>query len=252
MHSVSDYQATPGEGEEGVVDGRSVWIGRPELLTQRAPDLAQQNIERVATLRQAGKTVSAVLIDNTVSLFAFEDTVREASAECVRTLRAQGVARIEMLTGDHRTIAGQLASELNLDDFHAELNPEDKVEITKRLSETYGAVVLVGDGINDAPALAHADVGIAMGSMGADVALEAADIVLMKDRIERVAWLHRHARRTAAIVGQNLTLAIGVIVVLSVLTVTVGVPLPLAVISHEGSTVLVAINALRLLRTQDN
>lgn len=252
VQSVSDYQATPGEGEEGVVAGRSVWIGRPELLTQRAPDLAQENIERVATLRQAGKTVSAVLIDNTVSLFAFEDTVREGSAECVRKLRAQGVARIEMLTGDHRTIAEQLASELKLDDFHAELNPEDKVETTKRLSEAYGAVVLVGDGINDAPALAHADVGIAMGSMGADVALEAADIVLMKDRIERVAWLHRHARRTAAIVGQNLTLAIGVIVVLSVLTVTVGVPLPLAVISHEGSTVLVAINALRLLRTQDN
>jgi Cd2+/Zn2+-exporting ATPase len=184
-------------------------------------------------------------------LLAFQDTIRAGAADCTERLRQQGIKRIEMLTGDHEIIARQVASSLGLDGFLAELAPEDKLTAMRKLRSQYGTLVLVGDGINDAPALAHADAGIAMGSMGADVALEAADIVLMKDRIERVAWLHQHARRTASIVRQNLTLAIAVIGVLSVFAVLGSIPLPLAVVGHEGSTVLVALNALRLLRTRD-
>ncbi len=157
-----------------------------------------------------------------------------------------------MLTGDHQIVAKQVASRLGLDGCLAELKPEDKVTATESLRDQYGALILVGDGINDAPALAHADAGVAMGSMGADVALEAADIVLMNDRIEGVSWLHQHARRTARIVRENLLLAIAVIAVLSVFAALGHVPLPLAVIGHEGSTVVVALNALRLLRTPPN
>ena len=156
-----------------------------------------------------------------------------------------------MLTGDHEIVAGKVAERLHLDGFLAALKPEDKLTAVEKLRAKYGTVVLVGDGINDAPALAHADVGIAMGARGAEVAMEAADIVLMKDRIEDIAWLHGHARRTASIVRQNLTLAIGVITVLSVFAALGDIPLPLAVVGHEGSTVVVALNALRLLRTHD-
>lgn len=267
-YTVTDYSSTPGEGESGVIEGRSVWIGRPELVGKHTPDQAVA-VDRTEQLRREGKTVSSIVIDRavaaggevaarrevavrrTVGLLAFQDTIRAGAVDCTERLRQQGIKRIEMLTGDHEIIARQVASTLRLDGFLAELAPEDKLTAMRKLRSQYGTLVLVGDGINDAPALAHADAGIAMGSMGADVALEAADIVLMKDRIERVAWLHRHARRTASIVGQNLTLAIAVIAVLSVFAVLGSIPLPLAVVGHEGSTVLVALNALRLLRTRD-
>ena len=260
-HAVTDYKATPGKGEAGISNGRSVWIGRPELLS--IADCKLPIAERTEKLRQEGKTVSAIVVDEadaasascggrTVGLLAFQDTIRSGSAECVERLRRQGIRRIDMLTGDHEIVARQVATSLRLDGYMAELAPEDKLAVTRKLRSEYGTVVLVGDGINDAPALVSADAGIAMGTMGTDVALEAADIVLMKDRIEGVAWFHRHARRTAGVVRQNLILAVTVIATLSVFAVLGAIPLPLAVVGHEGSTVLVALNALRLLRTRED
>jgi len=246
---VQEYRSTPGAGETAVVAGQRVWIGRPELVAEFAPGGAANAVrERCRRLREQGKTVSAVVVDSHVGLFAFADTIRDEAAECVQRLRRRGVGRIEMLTGDHEIVARRVAEDLGLDGFRAELKPEDKVAATKKLRDDYGSIVLVGDGVNDAPALVTADVGVAMGSIGAEIALEAADVVVMKDRIERVAWLHGHALRTAGIVKQNLSFAIGVIAVLSVFAVLGSVPLPLAVVGHEGSTVLVALNALRLLR----
>ncbi len=247
---VTDYRVTPGEGEAGVIDGRPVWIGRLDLVAKYAkqgvPDCVN---ERAGQLRREGKTVSALAIDGRVGLLAFQDTIRDGAADCVAQLEKQGIRRIEMFTGDHELIAQQVASRLGMAAYRAELAPDDKVSAMADLASQHGTLVAVGDGINDAPMLAGADVGVAMGAMGADVALEAADIVLMKDRIEAVAWLHRHAIRTAGIVRQNLALAIGVISVLSVFAILGTIPLPLAVIGHEGSTVVVALNALRLLRT---
>jgi Cd2+/Zn2+-exporting ATPase len=249
---VTDYRATPGEGEEGVIDGQSVWIGRPEMLAKYAERGISDNVrERAEQLRREGKTVSALAVDGTVGLLAFQDTVRDGATGCIAQLKRQGIGRIDMLTGDHDIIAQRVASTLGLSGYRAELAPEDKVTAIAELGSECGTLLAVGDGINDAPLLARADVGIAMGAMGADVALEAADIVLMKDHIESVAWVHRHARRTAHIVRQNLILAIGVICTLSVFAVTGSIPLPLAVVGHEGSTVLVALNALRLLRTAE-
>ncbi len=247
--AVSDYRSTPGEGVAAVIEGRDVWIGRPESVGQHSPIASQDTAERADSIRRQGKTASALVIDGKVSFLAFEDTIREKAAQCVQRLRHQGIRWIEMLTGDHEIVAEKVASRLQFDGYHAALTPEDKLSAVENLRTKYGLVVLVGDGINDAPALVHADVGIAMGARGVDVAMEAADIVLMKDRIEDVAWLHHHARRTAGIVRQNLALAIAVIATLSVFAVMGSIPLPFAVVGHEGSTVVVALNALRLLRT---
>ncbi len=246
---VTDYHSTPGDGAAGRIEGRSVWIGRPESVGQHSPNAGQDAAGRAERFRREGKTASAMVIDGAVTFLAFEDTVRNHAAQCVERLRRQGIRRIEMLTGDHATVAEKVASRLQFDGYRASLAPEDKLKAVDELRVAHGSVVLVGDGINDAPALTHADVGIAMGARGVDVAMEAADIVLMKDRIEDVAWLHRHARRTAGIVRQNLTLAIAVIAALSVFAAMGNIPLPLAVVGHEGSTVVVALNALRLLRT---
>lgn len=250
LPAVHEFRYVPGEGSQGRVEGHDVWVGRPESAIRHAPgaDLRAMGA-KVDEIREHGQTASALLVNGAVGLLTFADTVREEAAECVRALRRQGVQRVEMLTGDHEATARLVSATLGLDGHRAALKPEDKVNALRDLRTQHGTLVLVGDGINDAPALAHADTGIAMGAMGADVALEAADIVLMKDRLEGVAWLHAHAIRTARIVRQNLTFAIGVIAALSVFAVLGEIPLPLAVVGHEGSTILVALNGLRLLRT---
>ncbi|MBI1826612.1 MAG: cation-translocating P-type ATPase [Planctomycetes bacterium] len=246
---LSNYESTPGEGAVGTVSGHRVWIGKPEALERSGcPKSDSATTLKTTQLREQGKTVSAVAIDDSVGLLAFADTPRPHAAECVQQLRKQGVSHIEILTGDHEQVARAVAASLGIDGYLAELLPAQKLEAVERLRAQFGAVALVGDGVNDAPALARADVGIAMGAAGADVAMEAAHIVLMKDRIDAVAWLHAHAKRAASIVRQNLILAISVISVLSIFAAMGSIPLPLAVIGHEGSTVVVALNALRLLK----
>jgi len=248
-YQATDFSSTPGQGLSGRVNGHEVWIGRPDLAAQRLPQpRAEECLHRVDEARRAGRTAAVMLADGKPALLIYEDTLRDGAADCVAALRSQGVRRLEMLTGDHEHVAAALAGRLGLDGFSAELLPDQKLAVARRMREQYGWVVMAGDGVNDAPALVEADVGIAIGSIGADVALEAADVVLMGDRIEQIAWLHRHARRTASIVRQNLSLAIAVIVVLGGLALATHLPLPLAVVGHEGSTVLVALNALRLLR----
>lgn len=251
-HQAQDFHSIPGEGLSARVNSQQVWIGRPALALDRlAGDARDHCSDTVEQVRSRGQTAAVMLVDDSAIVLAFQDTLRDKAAACVESLRNQGIGRVEMLTGDHLLVASAIARQVGLDGYHAELLPEDKLTISRSLREQYGQVVMVGDGVNDAPALVDADVGIAIGSIGADVALDAADVVLMSDRVEQIAWLHRQARRTAAIVRQNLTLAVGVITVLGGFALLTGVPLPLAVIGHEGSTVLVALNALRLLRKSD-
>jgi Zn2+/Cd2+-exporting ATPase len=182
------------------------------------------------------------------AVLLFEDPIRSDARQTIDQLRAMGFTDLVMLTGDHPEVARRTAETLGLDSYHANLLPEEKIEHVRQIRESVGAVAMVGDGVNDAPALAHADVGIAMASIGSDAALEAAPIVLMSNTFGRLGFVANHARRTSRIIWQNLTLAISVIAVLSVFAVAGKVDLPLAVIAHEGSTLVVAANALRLLR----
>jgi Cd2+/Zn2+-exporting ATPase len=188
-----------------------------------------------------------------VGFIAVSDTLRVNAAETVADLREMGVARIAMLTGDNRDVAEAIAAEVGLQDVYPELLPEQKVEIVQKLRES-GNVAMVGDGINDAPALATSDLGIAMGGAGTDVALETADIVLMSDDLGKLPFMLRLSRRARDIVRQNIYVSVAAILTLVSLTVLAPIllpdfrlPLPVGVLGHEGSTLIVVVNGLRML-----
>jgi len=175
--------------------------------------------------------------------------VRPEAATIVAQLKRLGLEQIVMLTGDNERAAKSVAKEIGVDQVYAELLPEDKLKVIRQLQQQYKIVAMVGDGINDAPALAQASVGIAMGAAGSDVALETADIVLMTDRLEKLAYAIRLGRRSQAIVKQNIAFALSFIVLLLIANFTGNINIPLGVIGHEGSTVLVTLSGLRLLRS---
>jgi Cd2+/Zn2+-exporting ATPase len=206
--------------------------------------------------QQGGKAI-VVAHDDQSLVLSLADTPREGAERLADDLRQVGVQSVTMLTGDTRVIAEKLASELGIENVHAELMPEDKVTQIKRLRAVPdadnggGGLAVVGDGVNDAPALAVADVGLAMGGIGADAALETADVVLLHDDLNRVPWSFSLARRVRRIMVANLTFAIGVIATLAIFTLFGKVPLPVGVIGHEGSTLLVVANSLRLLAHAD-
>jgi Cd2+/Zn2+-exporting ATPase len=197
---------------------------------------------------QARSTVVVRAGDRWLGVFGIADTPRPHVAAALAHLRALGVAPIVMLTGDHETVARAIAREVGVDEVRADLLPEQKVEAMDDLRRAHGEVGMIGDGVNDAPALARATVGIAMGAAGTAVALEAADVALMGDDIQQLAFAVGLARQTRRIIRQNLVIALGVIAVLIVVTTTGMAGIGPAVVFHEGSTLVVIANALRLLR----
>jgi Cd2+/Zn2+-exporting ATPase len=220
--------------------------GRAGAAWARAEELA-------GALRARGRTAVFVAESDgaegplPLGVMAFADEIRPASAGVVRALRDLGIEHLAMITGDNRVVAEAVARRIGLEDTHAEVLPERKVELVRELGERFGSIAYVGDGVNDAPALAAATVGIAMGGAGTDVALETADVVLMGDDLTRLPFALDLGRRTRRVLIANLTFAVGIIVVMIAFILTVGLPLPLAVVGHEGSTVLVSLNGLRLL-----
>jgi Cd2+/Zn2+-exporting ATPase len=175
------------------------------------------------------------------------DTVRPDAREIVRQLHAAGIAHVVMLTGDNRVTAEAIAREVGIDEVHAELLPENKVQKLEEIIARYGTVAMVGDGVNDAPALARANLGIAMGAIGSDAAIETADIALMTDDMSKLPWLVRHSRRTLAIIRQNITFALAIKAVFVVLTFVGMASLWGAIAADMGASLLVVLNGLRLL-----
>jgi Cd2+/Zn2+-exporting ATPase len=247
--SSSQFQAIPGQGVEAIVDGEQVWIGNERLFRERRVTIPAEAASRMRELEAGGQTVMLARVgEQFIGLLGVADTLRPDAAEIVANLKRRGVEHVVMLTGDNPAVAASIANRTGVDEFHAELLPQDKVQLLKTLRQKYGPVAMVGDGVNDAPALATADVGIGMGGAGTDVALETADVVLMADDLSQLPFaigLAQQARRT---VWQNLAFSLAVIVILVASAFGAHLPLPLGVVGHEGSTVLVVLNGLRLLR----
>lgn len=243
---VGDVTASPSEGIIGTYQGAQIWAGNPRILHRLGVDTAHPTL---AELADGSETVVYIGTGNTLlGAITVADQPRDTSHLCLQALRAAGVTRICMMTGDRKPVALRIGAALGLSpqDIHADLLPGDKVRLVDELSR-HGAVAFVGDGVNDAAALARADVGIAMGAAGSEVALQAAEVALLSENMERLASAHRLARRTAAIIQQNLAFAIGAMILLVFGGLFFDLPLPLAVIGHEGGTLLVVLNGLRLL-----
>ncbi|MFN8473799.1 MAG: heavy metal translocating P-type ATPase [Anaerolineae bacterium] len=242
-----DGKALHGQGILGTVDDAIVWVGKLSLAEEQGAAIGDEALTRLAALESQGKTVVAVGADRPLGLIAVSDTMRPQAVAAIAALKRLGVQKVVMLTGDNRRAAEAIARQAGVDEVHAELLPADKVRIAKQLQEQYGDAAVIGDGVNDAPALAAATVGIAMGAAGSDVALETADVVLMADDLMKLPYAIALGRQATRVVKQNLTFALSVIVVLILSTFLGVIGLPLGVIGHEGSTVIVVLNGLRLL-----
>lgn len=245
----NQFKAVFGFGVMAIWEGDQWRIGKPALFAgwKRDPEI-QRAVERV---EREGKTV--VLAERNgefVGLVAVMDTLRAEAAEVVHRLKQLGL-EVVMLTGDSENTAQAIARESGIDRVYADLLPEDKVRVVEELAR-HGTVAMVGDGVNDAPALARAHLGIAMGGGGTDVALETADVVLMKDDLTKLPHVIRLGRRMKRIVAQNVAFALAVIVFLVLANFIRWMNLPFGVVGHEGSTLLVILNGLRLLKMQKN
>ena len=235
----------PGHGIEGTVNNIKYKVGKPDFVVrEEAENFSNGALNRLAA---EGKTVIFIRDDNGIlALAAMKDTVREEAKKAVNALKNHGI-HVVMLTGDNEHTAKVIAKEAGVSDYIAECLPETKVEYIKKYNKQYEQVGMVGDGINDAPALATASVGIAMGD-GTDVALETADIVLMKNNLTKIEYAIRMSRKMQRIVKQNMFFSISVIILLVISNFFQAINLPIGVIGHEGSTILVILNGLRMLR----
>lgn len=245
-----DVQSITGRGVKAIVDGQPVYIGKDSLFAEiDGPPIPEALRHSVESLKINGRTTMIVRRGDTyLGVLGLMDTPREAAKNVIVRLREIGIKRMVMLSGDNQQVAKAVALTVGLDEAWGDLMPDDKVEAIKKLSNQ-GGVAMVGDGVNDAPAMAHATVGIAMGAAGSDVALETADVALMADDLNHLVFAVGLSRQTSRIIVQNLWLSLGMVAFLVPATV-LGLRLGPAVLLHEGSTLLVVLNALRLLGYQ--
>lgn len=249
LPSADPLQNHAGLGVQSAVNGEAVYIGTAKLMRDAAKITPSPAMKRdAAALIEAGHTVSFVSRGAKIlGLIALADTARPDVSKVMQQLRQAGIQNLVMLTGDNQAVAQQIAQQVGLTEVKAELLPEDKLTQIEQLKARYGAIAMVGDGVNDAPALATATVGIAMGGAGTAVALETADVALIEDDLNRLPFAVGLSRASLRIVRQNLVISLGIIGLLILSSVLAILPLSGAVFVHEGSTIVVVANALRLL-----
>jgi Cd2+/Zn2+-exporting ATPase len=247
-----DFRSFPGQGVEGLVRGIRMAVGRQEWIEERVgrpvPDLLLTWAGSGG--REAASPIFVAANGSHIGTLVISDQPRPGARAALEALRRGGIREVVMITGDDERTARSIAGQVGVDRAFAELLPPDKSLVLEELRTAFGPVAMVGDGVNDAPALASADVGIALGAAGTDVALETADIVVMGDDLAGIPYARDLSRRARRIVVQNLVFASLVILVLVVLALTGSVNLPAGVVSHEGSTIVVVFNGLRLLRVR--
>lgn len=247
LAEASEVASVVGKGIVGQVSGRTVRVGSLAMFEQDA--LSVEVRAEVERFQKEGKTTMLVALDATiVGAIALADTLRPGVSQVLETLKRLGIVENVMLTGDNERVGTAIGAEAGVDTVRAELMPEDKVQAIEALLARHKTVAMVGDGVNDAPALARASVGIAMGGAGSDVALETADVALMSDELSKLPFAVALGRAARRVIAQNLWISLGVVVILIPATLFGWLGIGLAVLAHEGSTIVVVLNALRLLR----
>jgi Cd2+/Zn2+-exporting ATPase len=243
-----DFEIIQGKGARGSVNGKPYWLGSHKYLEERGQETPEVH-EQLEALQDSGRSIVVVGNDQHVCGFiSLADTVRQETKGILADLHTEGIEDVAMLTGDNAGTAKAIAAEVGIDSVHAELLPENKVEIMEALVQKYEFVAMVGDGVNDAPALARSSLGIAMGAVGTDAAIETADIALMSDDLSKLPWLIRHSKRTLSIIRQNIWFSLGVKLIFVVLAFAGFATLWAAIAADMGASLLVIFNSLRLLR----
>ena len=249
MNDASDLEAVLGKGIKASLGKDKIYIGNLDLyedLDEAKP--SEEISNKVKELEGGGNTTMLIRRNKEyIGIIALMDTPREAAKETLKKLKEIGIKRMIMLTGDNQKVADAVAKEIGLTDAWGSLLPEEKVDAIKKLKEQESKVAMVGDGVNDAPAMANSTVGIAMGAAGSDVALETADMALMADKLETLPFAIGLSRKAKAIIKQNLWVSLGIVALLIPSTIMGWANIGIAVVIHEGSTLLVVFNALRLL-----
>ncbi len=250
--ALDEFEQVAGKGIRAAALGAEAYIGTMDYVLPRvtSADMQRRIAGEVERVRSEGGITAVFSMGDGAAVFSLADTPRPGAERFVEDLRAAGVSRVVMLTGDSELVARRVARELGVDEAHGDLMPEQKVEHIRAIRaqmQGRGRLAVVGDGVNDAPALASADIGLAMGGVGADAALETADVVVLNDDLRAVPWAMSLARRVRAMMYQNLIFAMLVIAVLAVFALVGAIPMGVGVIGHEGSTLIVVANSLRIL-----
>ena len=251
IRPADDVQIVQGKGASGRLDGKWYWLGSHRYLEEKNQETKDVH-QRLESMARSGRTVVVIGNESHVcGLIALADSVRPGARQLLGELRAAGIKHAIILTGDNKATAETIGREAGVDEILADLLPADKVTAIESLVAKYGQVAMVGDGINDAPAMGRATIGIAMGAAGSDAAIEAADIALMSDDLSKLPWLIHHSRRTLAIVRQNIAFSLAVKALFVVLTLVGTASLWSAIAADMGASLLVILNGLRLLRPAD-
>lgn len=243
-----NYQIIPGKGATAIFDERVFWLGSHRYLEERGQETPAMH-DQLEELSSKGFSVIVVGNEEHVcGLIAISDEVRQEASGMIKSLKEYGVQHLAMLTGDNQGTANSIAQLIGIDEVHAELLPADKLELVSQFTEKYGKTAMVGDGVNDAPAMARASVAIAMGAAGSDTAIETADIALMGDDLTRIPWLIQLSRHTLSLIRQNITFALSLKVLFMLLTLFGYAYLWAAIAADTGASLIVIFNSLRILK----